>query len=197
MNQEYSEAVTELLVLWKGGDQAALERLVPLVYKELREIARHHLQRERPEHTLQSAALVNEAYLRLVDQRPFNTDNRAHFLAVASRLMRQILVDYARNHRAAKRGANLKVELDTALLLPQIQSRDVLALNDALDDLNRLDEQQGRIVEMRFFGGLSSEEIAPVLGISVSTVKRDWNVAKAWLTRQMKKGAHGDAGAMA
>jgi RNA polymerase sigma factor (TIGR02999 family) len=197
VNQEYSEAVTELLVLWKGGDQAALERLVPLVYKELREIARHHLQRERPEHTLQSAALVNEAYLRLVDQRPFNTDNRAHFLAVASRLMRQILVDYARNHRAAKRGANLKVELDTGLLLPQIQSRDVLALNDALDDLSRLDEQQGRIVEMRFFGGLSSEEIAPVLGISVSTVKRDWNVAKAWLTRQMKKGAHGDAGAMA
>jgi len=197
VNQEYSEAVTELLVRWRGGDQAALDRLVPLVYKELREIARHHLQRERPEHTLQSAALVNEAYLRLIDQRPFNTDNRGHFLAIASRLMRQILVDYARNRRAAKRGANLKVELDTALLLPQIHSRDVLALNDALDDLSRLDEQQGRIVEMRFFGGLSSEEIAPVLGISVSTVKRDWNVAKAWLTRQMKKGAHGDAGAMA
>jgi len=197
VNQEYSEAVTELLVRWRGGDQAALDRLVPLVYKELREIARHHLQRERPEHTLQSAALVNEAYLRLIDQRPFNTDNRGHFLAIASRLMRQILVDYARNRRAAKRGANLKVELDTALLLPQIHSRDVLALNDALYDLSRLDEQQGRIVEMRFFGGLSSEEIAPVLGISVSTVKRDWNVAKAWLTRQMKKGAHGDAGAMA
>ena len=185
MNQEYSEAVTELLVLWKGGDQAALERLVPLVYKELREIARHHLQRERPEHTLQSAALVNEAYLRLVDQRPFNTDNRAHFLAVASRLMRQILVDYARNHRAAKRGANLKVELDTALLLPQIQSRDVLALNDALDDLSRLDEQQGRIVEMRFFGGLSVEETAMVLKVSPVTVRRDWSSAKIWLYREL------------
>lgn len=167
-----------------------------MVYKELREIARYHLQRERPEHTLQSAALVNEAYLRLVDQRPFDTDNRAHFLAVASRLMRQILVDYARSHGAAKRGAELRIELDTALLLPQMPNRDVLALNDALDDLTRLDEQQSRIVEMRFFGGLATEEIALVLGISASTVKRDWNVAKAWLTRQMKKGNRGDTGAV-
>lgn len=196
MNQAHSQPVTELLARWKAGDQAALESLIPLVYKELREIARYHLQRERPEHTLQSAALVNEAYLRLVDQRPFNTDNRAHFLAVASRLMRQILVDYARSHGAAKRGAELRIELDTALLLPQMPNRDVLALNDALDDLTRLDEQQSRIVEMRFFGGLATEEIALVLGISASTVKRDWNVAKAWLTRQMKKGNRGDTGAV-
>ena len=181
---------------WRAGDQDALEALIPLVYKELREIARHHLQRERPGHTLQSAALVHEAYLRLLDQRPVETENRAHFLAVASRLMRQILVDHARSHRAAKRGADLRIEIDTALLLPQMPARDVLALNDALDDLTRLDEQQGRIVEMRFFGGLATEEIALVLDISASTVKRDWNVAKAWLTREMKKGNRDDAGAV-
>jgi len=193
VNQQHSHPVTELLVRWKAGDQEALEALVPLVYKELRIIARHHLQRERPGHTLQSAALVHEAYLRLLDQRPFDTENRAHFLAVASRLMRQILVDYARSHGAAKRGADRKVELDTSLVLPQVRTTDVVALDDALNGLARLDEQQGRIVELRFFGGLATEEIAEVLGISPSTVKRDWNVAKAWLTRQMKKGSRGDS----
>ena len=197
MNQSLSHPVSELLVRWKAGDPEALEALVPLVYKELRDIARRHLRRERPGHTLQSAALVHEAYLRLLDQRPFDTKNRAHFLAVASRLMRQILVDYARSHGAAKRGADCKVDLDTSLVLPQIQSTDVVALDDALNDLATLDEQQGRIVELRFFGGLATEEIAEVLGISPSTVKRDWNVAKAWLTRQMKKGKHGDSGAVA
>lgn len=197
MNQQYSHPVSELLIRWKTGDQEALEALVPLVYKELRDIARHHLQRERPGHTLQSAALVHEAYLRLIDQRPFNTDNRAHFLAVASRLMRQILVDYARSHGAAKRGADRRVELDASLVLPQVRTADVVALDDALNDLSSLDEQQGRIVELRFFGGLATEEIAEVLGISPSTVKRDWNVAKAWLTRQMKKGTRGNTGAVA
>ena len=182
---------------WKAGDQGALEELVPLVYKELRDIARHHLQRERPGHTLQSAALVHEAYLRLVDQRPFDTESRAHFLAIASRLMRQILVDYARAHGAAKRGADRTVELDTSVVLPQVRSTDLVALDDALNALTKLDEQQGRIVEMRFFGGLATEEIAEVLGISASTVKRDWNVAKAWLTRQMRKGSRGKAGAVA
>ncbi len=182
---------------WKAGDQDALEALLPLVYKELRDIARYHLQRERPGHTLQSAALVHEVYLRLLDQRPFDTDNRAHFLAVASRLMRQILVDHARSHGAAKRGADRRVELDASLVLPQVRSTDVVALDDALTDLARLDEQQSRIVELRFFGGLSNEEIAEVLGISVSTVKRDWNVAKAWLTREMKKGNRGDTRAVA
>ncbi len=189
--------MSELLARWKAGDQEALEALVPLVYKELRDIARHHLQRERPGHTLQSAALVHEAYLRLLDQRPFDTDNRAHFLAVASRLMRQILVDYARTHGAAKRGADRRVELDASLVLPQVRNTDVVALDDALTGLARLDEQQGRIVELRFFGGLATEEIAEVLGISASTVKRDWNVAKAWLTREMKKGSRGDTGAVA
>jgi RNA polymerase sigma factor (TIGR02999 family) len=188
VNQSLSHPVSELLVRWKAGDPEALEALVPLVYKELRDIARRHLRRERPGHTLQSAALVHEAYLRLLDQRPFDTENRVHFLAVASRLMRQILVDYARSHGAAKRGADRIVDLETSLVLPQTQSTDVVALDDALKDLTRLDQQQGQIVELRFFGGLATEEIAEVLDISPSTVKRDWNVAKAWLTRQMKKG---------
>ena len=189
--------MSELLLQWRGGDQHALERLVPLVYKELREIARYHLRRERPGHTLQSAALVHEAYLRLLDQKPFDTENRAHFLALTSRLMRQILVDYARSHGAAKRGAGLKVELDAAVIVAPERSLDVIALDDALSQLTELDEQQARIVELRFFGGLSVEEIGEALGISRSTVKREWNVAKAWLSRQMKRGSHGEAPAMA
>jgi RNA polymerase sigma factor (TIGR02999 family) len=197
VNQQHSHPVSELLVRWKAGDQQALEKLVPLVYKELRDIARYHLQGERPGHTLQSAALVHEAYLRLLDQRPFDTENRAHFLAVASRLMRQILVDYARSHGAFKRGADRRVELDVSLVLPQVRNTDVVALNDALTGLAKLDEQQCRIVELRFFGGLATEEIAEVLGVSSSTVKRDWNVAKAWLTREMKREAHGDTGTVA
>jgi RNA polymerase sigma factor (TIGR02999 family) len=196
VNEPHSQPVTELLVRWRAGDQGALEALVPLVYKELRDIARRQLQRERPGHTLQSAALVHEAYLRLIDQRPFDTENRAHFLAVASRLMRQILVDHARGHGAAKRGAEVTVQLDVSLVLPQVRSTDLVALDDALNGLAALDEQQGRIVELRFFGGLATEEIAEVLGVSPSTVKRDWNVAKAWLTRQMKKGSRGKTGAV-
>ena len=192
-----SQPVSELLVRWRAGDREALEKLVPLVYKELREIAHYHLQRERPGHTLQSAALVHEAYLRLADQQPFEADNRAHFLAVASRLMRQILVDYARSHAAAKRGADLRVELDAALVLPHERSAEVIALDDALKALTQMDEQQGQIVELRFFGGLSIEEIGEVLGISRSTVKREWNVAKAWLLREMRRGSHGEAPAMA
>jgi RNA polymerase sigma factor (TIGR02999 family) len=196
VDQQHSHPVTELLVRWRAGDQDALEALVPLVYKELRAIARHHLRRERPGHTLQSAALVNEAYLRLLDQRPFDSENRAHFLAVASRLMRQILVDYARSHGAAKRGSDRTVQLDASFVLPQIRTTDVVALDDALNALSQLDEQQGRIVELRFFGGLATEEIAAVLGVSASTIKRDWNVAKAWLTREMKKGNRDDTGAV-
>jgi len=192
-----SQPVSELLVRWRAGDQEALEKLVPLVYKELREIAHYHLQRERPGHTLQSTALVHEAYFRLANQKPFEADNRAHFLAVASRLMRQILVDYARSHAAAKRGADLRVELDAALILPQERNAEVIALDEALKRLSKIDEQQGQIVEMRFFGGLSIEEIGEVLGISRSTVKREWNVAKAWLVREMRRDTHGEAPAMA
>lgn len=182
---------------WRAGDQEALERLIPVVYKELRDIARYHLQRERPGHTLQSAALVHEVYLRLLDAKPFEAENRAHFLAVASRLMRQILVDYARSHTAEKRGAELKVDFDAALVVCQERSTELVALDEALNQLSQIDEQQGRIVEMRFFGGLSIEEIGEVLGISRSTVKREWNVAKAWLTRQMKRGSYGEAPAVA
>ena len=192
-----SQPVSELLVRWRAGDREALEILVPLVYKELREIAHYHLQRERPGHTLQSAALVHEAYLRLADQKPFEADNRAHFLAVASRLMRQILVDYARSHAAAKRGTDLRVELDAVLILPQERNAEVIALDEALKTLSQIDEQQGQIVEMRFFGGLSIEEIGEVLGLSRSTVKREWNVAKAWLLREMRRDTHGEAPAMA
>jgi RNA polymerase sigma factor (TIGR02999 family) len=173
-----------------------LEKLVSVVYPQLRDIARQQLRRERPGHTLQSAALVHEAYLRLIDQRPFDTDNRAHFLAVASRLMRQILVDHARTYGAAKRGADRRVELDVSLVVPQVRSLDIVALDDALTGLAKLDEQQARIVEMRFFGGLATEEIAEVLEISPSTVKRGWNVAKAWLAREIKRGKSGDTGAV-
>jgi RNA polymerase sigma factor (TIGR02999 family) len=188
---------SELLTRWQSGDPEALEELIPLVYKELRDIARFHLQRERPGHTLQSAALVNEAYLRLVDQRPFDTNSRGHFLAVASRLMRQILVDYARSHGAAKRGADNRVQLDLSLVLAKVPSADVIAVDDALTGLAKLDEQQSRIVELRFFGGLGIEEIAESLCVSASTVKRDWNVAKAWLTRHIKKENRGNARAVA
>jgi RNA polymerase sigma factor (TIGR02999 family) len=189
--------VTELLLQWKAGNREALEGLLPLVYQELRRIARYHLRRERPDHTLQSGALVNEAYIRLVDQQPIHSENRIHFLAVSSRLMRQILVDSARSRRAAKRGADLRVEIDVSLISPQAPHADIVSLDDALTALTRLDQQQGRIVELRFFGGLSTEEIASLLGISVSTVKRDWTVAKAWLARQMRRGNDGNPRAVA
>lgn len=197
MSGTSSQHLTEFLVRWRAGDQQALEQLIPLVYTELRNIARYHLQRDRPGHTLQSAALVHEAYLRLVDQKPFEAENRAHFLAIASRLMRQILVDYARSHAAAKRGADLQVDFNTDLVFSQERSAELVALDDALNQLSHIDEQQGRIVEMRFFGGLTIEQIGEVLGVSRSTVKREWNVAKAWLARQMKRGGVGEAPAMA
>jgi RNA polymerase sigma factor (TIGR02999 family) len=189
-----SQPFGELLLKWRAGDQEALQALVPLVYKELRAVAHGYLKRERPGHTLQTTALVHEAYLRLANQRPLDTENRGHFIGVAARLMRQILVDYARSHRAAKRGPDRKVELDAALAVPQMPRADVVALDDALTDLAQVDEQQSRIVELRFFGGLTTEEAAEVLGISRSTAKRDWNVAKAWLTRQMKRGSRGPSG---
>jgi len=184
------------LAKWRGGDPEALQALVPLVYKDLRAMAHAYLKRERPGHTLQTTALVHEAYLRLVGQRPFEAENRKHFVAVAARLMRQILVDYARSRGAAKRGADRKVELDTAVAMPQMPNTDVVALDDALKLLAEVDEQQSRIVELRFFGGLTTEEAAEVLSISRSTAKRDWNVAKAWLARQMKRGSRGETQSM-
>jgi len=189
-----SEPVSELLVRWRKGDREALDRLIPIVYRELREIAHRFLGRERPDHTLRSTALVHEAYLRLVQQGPIHAENRAHFVGVAACLMRQILVDYARGHAADKRDAGFKVEFDEAMALAMVRSVDVIALDDALSALARIDEQQGQIVELRFFGGLTTEETAEVLRISPATVKRDWNVAKAWLTREMTRGNRGTAG---
>jgi len=162
-----------------------LKSLMPLVYDELRRLARYHLGRERSDHTLQSTALVHEAYLRFAAQN-LQVENRAHFLAVASQLMRQILVDYARRHRAGKRGGSAcRVTLDERIALPQTQSVDVLALDEALNGLARLDQQQSRIVELRFFGGLSIEETSAVLGVSPATVKRDWATARVWLHREI------------
>jgi RNA polymerase sigma factor (TIGR02999 family) len=186
-----SQRVTELLVQWRTGDGEALQELVPLVYNELRAVAHRYLRHERRSHTLQTEALVHEAYLRLLDGRPAVTENRAHFVAIAARLMRQILVDYARSHQAAKRGPGQKVELTLDIELPQPQRADVVALDDALNALSQRDAQQGRIVELRFFGGLTIEEAAEALDISPATVKRDWAMARAWLSREMKKGRHG------
>ncbi len=186
-----SQRVTELLVQWRAGDEDALQALVPLVYNELRAVAHRYLRRERRSHTLQSEALVHEAYLRLLDGRPLATENRAHFVAVAARLMRQILVDYARRHQAAKRGTGQQVELTLGIEPAQSPRMDIVALDDALNALSRRDAQQGRIVELRFFGGLTIEEAALALDISPATVKRDWAMARAWLSREIKKGRHG------
>jgi RNA polymerase sigma factor (TIGR02999 family) len=186
-----------LLARWRGGDQQALQELIPLVYRELHAVAHRYLRNERPGHTLQSTALVHEAYLRLMGQSPAQTQDRAHFIAVAARLMRQILVDYSRNRRAAKRGADQKVLLSEFPDVPQKQQgMDVVALDDALNALAQRDEQQVKIVELRYFGGLTLEETAEVLRISPATVKRDWNVARAWLAREMQRGSGGRNKAM-
>lgn len=183
-----SQPVSALLGKWRAGDHEALQALIPLVYQELHRIAQHHLRQERTDHTLQSTALVHEAYLRLVKQAPAEVENRAHFLAVASRLMRQILVDHARGHRAAKRGGGLKLELRDAMAEQKAhQNVDLIALDNALNELARLDPQQSQIVEMRFFGGLSIEDTAEVIGVSRTTVKREWSTARAWLLREMRR----------
>ena len=179
--------VTRLLVLWTGGNQQAMEDLLPLVYDELRKLARRYLQRERPGHTLQSTALVHEAYLRMIDQHDVSWQGRAHFFGIAAQMMRRILVDHARGRDAAKRGAGAcKLTLDEDILAPAERDINLVALDQALDTLSKLDSQQGRIVELRFFAGLSIEETAEVLKISPATVKRDWAMAKAFLSRQLK-----------
>ena len=189
MPDDQKGQVTELLHHWKKGDEKALRALVPLVYKELRSLAHYHLQSERPDHTLQSTALVHEAYLRLLGSEPVELQNRAHFIAVASRLMRQILVDYARSRRADKRDGGCRVIFDDLAALPISGDVELLALDDALNELIRIDERQGKIVEMKFFGGLSAPEISAVLGISRATVDRDWATARVWLHRQMSRAA--------
>jgi RNA polymerase sigma factor (TIGR02999 family) len=177
--------VGTLLNQWREGDQKALETLVPMVYDELRRIAHRHLARERSDHTLQSTALVHEAFLRLMKYGPGEITGRAHFVGIASRLMRQILVDHAREHLAAKRGSGLKLELEEAIIPQKPKDIDLIALDNALNELARLDPQQSRIVEMRFFGGLTIEDTADVIGISRTTVKREWATARAWLRREV------------
>lgn len=184
------KSITELLIEWRDGDETALDKLMPLVYEELRRLARYYMRRERPGHTLQSAALVNEAYLRLVDHKGMRWQNRAHFYAVASQAMRRILVDHARSRQYLKRGgADQKVALDEAANVVQKQAADVLALDDALNGLSAIDPRKSQIVEMRYFGGMTVEETAEVLGLSPVTVMRDWSTAKAWLLRAIRTGA--------
>lgn len=185
-------AASQLLLRWRSGDKEALHALIPIVYKELRLAARRCLRSERPDHTLQSTELVHEVYLRLARDQPLPTQNRAHFVAVAAKLMRQILVDYARRRSAAKRGPQYKVELDDSFYLPARQNVDVVELDRALALLSRRDAQQEKIVELRFFGGLTVEEIAVALEISPATVKRDWSMAKAWLTREVGRTIRGE-----
>jgi RNA polymerase sigma factor (TIGR02999 family) len=183
---ETSSPVTQLLVRWREGDREALEALMPLVYDELRRLAHHYLRQERSDHTLQSTALVHEAYLRLAGQNPPQWQNRAHFFGIAAHIMRQILVEYARGRGAAKRGGSAcRVTLDESIAVPQQMDVDVVELDRALTGLAELDPQQSRIVELRFFAGLTIEDTSEVLGISPATVKRDWVTARAWLFRAM------------
>jgi RNA polymerase sigma factor (TIGR02999 family) len=182
--------LTQLLLDWSKGNKAALDQLMPLVYDELRRLAHHYLRRERAGHTLQTTALVNEAYLRLIDQRCVQWQNRAHFFGVASQLMRRILVDHARARHYVRRGGGARrVSLDEALVVSKQRAADVLALDEALTALATIDRRKSQIVEMRFFGGLSIEETAEVLAVSPGTIMRDWTLAKAWLHREISKEA--------
>ena len=193
MSAPQQHEVTRLLVEWSHGDRRALEDLMPLVYSELRKVAGRYLRRERTGHTLQCTALVNEAYLRLIDQHSVQWKNRAHFFGVAAEMIRRILVDYARSQHAQKRGADApKISLDDAFGVGQERDLDLVALDEVLSRLNTIDERQSRVVELRFFAGLSVEETAEIMEISPATVKREWVTAKAWLFRELTgKAAHG------
>ena len=188
MEKPPSQGVTQLLVAWTHGEQAALDKLVPLVHAELQRLAHRRMGRERPGHTLQTTALVNEVYLRLVDVKQVCWQDPAHFFAVSSQLMRRILVDFARSRRYLKRGGGAqKVTFDEALIPSPKRGQDLVQLDDALNALARVDARKSRVVELRFFGGLSVEETAEVLKVSQETVLRDWRLAKAWLAREMSK----------
>lgn len=181
--------LTRLLDNWGQGDAQARDALIPLIYTELRGIARRYLRRERPDHTLQSAALVNEAYLRMTRQQPGKFENRAQFFGFAAQMMRHILVDHARGRLAAKRGAGApRLSLDPEIAPPEKHEMDLVVLDDALTKLAALDAEQSRLIELRYFGGLSIEETAVVMGISPATVKREWATARAWLKREIDKG---------
>jgi RNA polymerase sigma factor (TIGR02999 family) len=180
------QRVTDLLVQWSHGDDAALAELTPLVYEELRRLSHHQMGGQRPNHTLQTPALVNEAYLRLADQTNPRWQNRAHFFAVATRAMRQILVSYARSQRSQKRGGGaVKVDLDEAALVSPKESREIVELHEALEQLSTLDSRKAQVVELKYFGGLNYDEIAEVLKISRITVRRDWEFAKLWLYTEL------------
>ena len=184
------QRVTDLLVQWSQGHDAALAELTPLVYEELRRVAHHHLSGQRPDHTLQTTALVNEAYLRLADQTNPRWQNRAHFFAVAARAMRQILVSYARSQRAEKRGGGaLKVDLDEAAFVSPEESKEIVDLHEALEQLSTLDSRKAQVVELKYFGGLNYDEMAEVLKISRVTVRRDWEFAKVWLYTELRSEA--------
>ena len=185
MGPSSSKQVSELLLHWGNGDRKALEAILPLVYNELRRLARSHLRLQRPNHTLQTTALVHEAYLRLAGEKSVHVENRSHFLGIAAQLMRWILVDYERKRRAAKRGAGLTLLTLDQNLAPPRRDVDVLALDEALDRLGKLDSRQSQIIELRYFGGLSIEDTSEFLGISPATVKRSWASARAWLLREM------------
>jgi RNA polymerase sigma factor (TIGR02999 family) len=188
MNSPAPDEVTHLLLAWSQGDRAALDQLMPLIYAELHRMAHQHLGAERPGHSLQTTALVNEAYLRLVGQKDLHWQNRAHFFAVAAQLMRHILVDYARARYNAKRGGGVvKVTLEEAAEVSTERSAEMVALDDALNNLATFDQRKSRMVELRFFGGLSIEETAEVLQVSPGTVMREWTLAKAWLQREISK----------
>ena len=187
MNQQVSENVTQLLIDLSNGDRDAVDLLLPVIYDELRKLAGNYLRRERPDHTLQPTALVHEAYLRLVDQTRVNWQNRAHFFGVAAQIMRRLLVDHARRHNAEKRGQDFqKISLDENIDRAVERSTELIALDDALKALAEFDEQKARVVELRYFGGLSVEETADVLGVAPTTIKRHWRFAKAWLYGAMR-----------
>lgn len=186
-NSHQAGQVTELLERWSLGDQSALDELTPLVYNELRHVADAYLRRERPDHTLQATALVNEAYLRLIGQKHGRWQGRKHFYGIAARLMRQVLVEHARKHKAEKRGGGrVAVTLDHYEDVADNPEVDILAVHEALQRLARFDEQQARIVELRFFGGLSIEEAAEALGVGHATIEREWAMARAWLRNELK-----------
>lgn len=188
MSAPIPEELSQLLEEWSGGDKKALDDLMPLVYDELRRLAHRHLARERPGHTLQTTALVNEVYLKLVNERSMRWQDRSHFFAVAGQLMRFILVDYARSQNREKRGGGAQqVTLDEALAVSQEQAEDMLALDEALRRLAAFDKRKSQIAELRFFAGLSIDETAAVLSVSVETVKRDWRLARAWLGNELSR----------
>lgn len=190
MDAPSTHQITQLLVEWNNGDRVALEKLIPLVHAELHRIAHRHMAGERPGHILQTTALVNEAYMRLIDWKNVEWQNRAHFFGLAAQIMRHILVDFARAHAREKRGGGaVQVSLSQADNIDSERSADLVALDDALQALEKLDQRQARVVELRFFGGLNQEETAEALKVSVGTVRRDWIMAEAWLYRELHQGA--------